>query len=48
MRRLLLLAAIIGFVVWRGRTLDRYDRANGFGPYADIAPVDRSGKSPGR
>lgn len=44
MRRLLVLAAIVGFVVWRGRTLDRYDRANGFGPYAEVAPVDRSAK----
>ena len=45
MRRLLLLAAIIGFVVWRGRTLDRYDRTHGFGPYADVLPADRSGNS---
>ena len=48
MRRLLLLAAITGFVVWRARTLDRYDRAHGFGPYADLLPADRSGNSPDR
>jgi hypothetical protein len=39
MKRLLLLAAIVGFVVWRGRRLDQYDREHGFGAYADVKPV---------
>ena len=39
MRRLLLLAALVAFVVWRGRKLDSYDREHGFGPYAEVKPV---------
>lgn len=37
MRRLLILGALIGFVVWRARMLERYDREHSFGPYADVA-----------
>ena len=39
MPRLLFFAAVIGLVVWRARALERYDRANGFGRYADVKPV---------
>ncbi len=39
MKRLLLLAALVGFVVWRGRRLEQYDREHGFGAYADVRPV---------
>lgn len=39
MKRLLCLAAIIGFVVWRGRRLDQYDREHGLGAYANVKPV---------
>lgn len=39
-RRLVILAILIGFVIWRGRTLDRYDRVHGYGPYAPVRPTD--------
>ena len=39
MPRLLLFAAGIGLAVWRARALDRYDRENGLGRYADVKPV---------
>ena len=42
MKRLLLLTALVAFVVWRGRILERHDRTHHLGPYADVAPVDRS------
>ena len=45
MSRLVFLAAIVAFVVWRGRRLDAYDRAHGFGPYADVIPVTGPEKS---
>ena len=45
MPRLVLLAAIIAFAVWRGKRLDAYDRAHGFGPYADVVPVRNPEKS---
>lgn len=39
MKRLVLLAALVGFVVWRGRRLEAHDREHGFGAYADFRPV---------
>ena len=45
MPRLLFLAAIVAFAVWRARRLDAYDRAHGFGPYADVVPVSHPEKS---
>ncbi|WP_436795730.1 hypothetical protein [Actinospongicola halichondriae] len=39
MKRLILLAAIVGFVVWRGRRLERYDRDHAHGAYARVVPV---------
>ncbi|MDZ7673588.1 MAG: hypothetical protein U5K30_00745 [Acidimicrobiales bacterium] len=39
MRRFVLLAALIALVIWRNRTLDRYDREHGFGPYAPVTPA---------
>ncbi len=39
MRRLLLLAAVAAFVVWRNRRLTELDRIHGFGPYAKVIPV---------
>jgi hypothetical protein len=39
MKRLVLVAALVAFVVWRGRRLDRHDRAHGYGAYADVKPV---------
>ena len=41
MRRLLLLAALVAFAVWRARKLDAHDRENGYGPYADVKPVTK-------
>ncbi len=40
MRRLVLLAVLVGFALWRARTLDRYERAHGYGPYAPVRPAD--------
>lgn len=39
MRRVLVLAVIVGFAVWRSRQLDASDRQNGFGAYAPVMPV---------
>lgn len=39
MKRLVLLAAVVGFVVWRGRRLEEHDREHGYGAYADVRPV---------
>ena len=39
MKRLVLLAALVGFVVWRGRRLEAHDREHGYGAYADVRPV---------
>ena len=41
MKRLVFLAALVGFVVWRGRRLEQYDREHGLGSYADVRPVVR-------
>ncbi len=42
MKRLLLFAALVAFLVWRDRRLAAHDRAHGFGPYAEVTPVARS------
>lgn len=39
MKRLVFLAALVGFVVWRGRKLEDHDREHGYGAYADVKPV---------
>jgi uncharacterized membrane protein YhfC len=39
MRRVLVLAAVIGFALWRARRFDESDRAQGFGAYAKVVPV---------
>lgn len=39
MKRLVALAALVAFVVWRGRRLDEHDRQHGYGAYADVKPV---------
>lgn len=39
MPRLVLFAAVVAFLVWRGRKLNECDRTHGFGAYAKVVPV---------
>ncbi len=45
MRRLLLLAALVAFVLWRNKKITEHDRAHGFGAYADVVHVNDPEKS---
>ncbi len=39
MRRLVLLAAVVAFVLWRNKQITEHDRAHGFGAFAAVVPV---------